>query len=105
MDVIVILLLNDRGSGSAIEKYTFLIFFFIIEFTHGGVFPKLEHGSSVTYNCESFKFDLVYTSVLKRAIHTMELCLDSMNINKIPIKYDWRLNERHYGALQGFNKS
>ena len=36
---------------------------------------------------KSFKFDLVYTSVLKRAIHTMELCLDSLNINKIHIKY------------------
>ena len=54
---------------------------------------------------ESFKFDIVYTSVLKRSIHTMKLCLDAMKIKNISINYDWRLNERHYGALQGLNKS
>jgi len=52
-----------------------------------------------------FNFDFVYTSVLKRAIRTMEICLSEMKINNIPIKYSWRLNERHYGALQGLNKS
>ena len=52
-----------------------------------------------------FEFNLVYTSVLKRAIRTMEICLSEMTIDKIPIEYSWRLNERHYGALQGLNKS
>ncbi len=52
-----------------------------------------------------FDFDIVYTSVLKRAIRTMEICLSEMKINNIPIEYSWRLNERHYGALQGLNKS
>ena len=52
-----------------------------------------------------FEFNLVYTSVLKRAIRTMEICLSAMTIDKIPIEYSWRLNERHYGALQGLNKS
>ncbi len=56
-------------------------------------------------NAESFEFDLVYTSVLKRSINTMKLCLDVMKIKNIKINYDWRLNERHYGALQGLNKS
>ena len=54
---------------------------------------------------ESFKFDIVYTSVLKRSINTMKLCLEAMKIKNISINYDWRLNERHYGALQGLNKS
>ena len=53
---------------------------------------------------ENFQFDLVYTSVLTRAIRTMEICLKAMDIHDIPIEYDWRLNERHYGALTGLNK-
>tara|TARA_Y100000590_G_scaffold406153_1_gene495069 strand:- start:2382 stop:3134 length:753 start_codon:yes stop_codon:yes gene_type:complete len=51
-----------------------------------------------------FTFDIVYTSLLKRAIQTMKICLKKMNIDKIDIKYKWRLNERHYGSLQGLNK-
>jgi len=52
-----------------------------------------------------FKFDFIYTSLLKRAIQTMEICLNKNNTKNIPILYDWRLNERHYGALQGLNKA
>jgi 2,3-bisphosphoglycerate-dependent phosphoglycerate mutase len=51
-----------------------------------------------------FKFDLAYTSVLKRAIRTLWLALDEMDQMYLPIKNDWRLNERHYGALQGLDK-
>ncbi len=55
---------------------------------------------------ELFQFDLVFSSVLKRAIDTMKICLSTMNFDdSMPIEYDWRLNERHYGALQGLNKS
>ena len=54
---------------------------------------------------ERFEFDLVYTSVLKRATCTMNLCLRRMGIDNISIEYDWRLNERHYGTLQGLNKT
>ena len=54
---------------------------------------------------KGFEFDLVYTSVLKRATLTMDICLKEMKINNVPIIYDWRLNERHYGALQGLNKA
>ena len=54
---------------------------------------------------ENYSFNLVYTSVLSRAIRTMDLCLETMGIKNIPIEYDWRLNERHYGALQGLNKA
>jgi 2,3-bisphosphoglycerate-dependent phosphoglycerate mutase len=50
------------------------------------------------------KFNQVYTSVLNRAVDTMKICLDQMELNNISIKSSWRLNERHYGALQGLNK-
>jgi len=52
-----------------------------------------------------FNFNLVYTSVLKRVIQTMDICLSKMGLSDISIKYNWRLNERHYGALQGLNKA
>jgi 2,3-bisphosphoglycerate-dependent phosphoglycerate mutase len=52
-----------------------------------------------------FNFDLAYTSVLKRAIRTLWLALDEMNLMWIPVLNTWRLNERHYGALQGLNKA
>lgn len=52
-----------------------------------------------------YEFDVIHTSVLTRAIRTMEICLDEMGITDIPISYNWRLNERHYGALQGLNKA
>ncbi|MEH6433641.1 2,3-diphosphoglycerate-dependent phosphoglycerate mutase [Massilia sp. DD77] len=52
-----------------------------------------------------FTFDIAYTSVLKRAIRTLWLALDEMDMMYLPIKNDWRLNERHYGALQGLDKA
>ncbi len=51
-----------------------------------------------------FEFDIAFTSVLQRAIHTLWLILDELNRSWIPVIRDWRLNERHYGALQGLNK-
>ena len=54
---------------------------------------------------DGYNFDLVYTSVLLRAKRTMDICLKEMSISDIPIIYNWRLNERHYGALQGLNKA
>lgn len=50
-------------------------------------------------------FDIAYTSVLKRAIRTLWIALDEMDLMWIPVVRDWRLNERHYGALQGLNKA
>lgn len=52
-----------------------------------------------------FDFDIAYTSVLKRAIRTLWLALDELDRMWIPVIRDWRLNERHYGALQGLNKA
>lgn len=52
-----------------------------------------------------FTFDLCFTSVLKRAIRTLWLTLDEIDLMWLPVVHDWRLNERHYGALQGLNKA
>ena len=52
-----------------------------------------------------FEFDIAYTSVLKRAIWTLWHTLDQMDRTWLPVVNDWRLNERHYGALQGLNKA
>ena len=54
---------------------------------------------------EGYTFDLAYTSVLKRAIRTLWLALDEMDMLWLPVEKTWRLNERHYGALQGLNKA
>ena len=52
-----------------------------------------------------FDFDVAYTSLLKRAIHTLWHALDGMDRTWLPVAHHWRLNERHYGALQGLNKA
>ena len=52
-----------------------------------------------------YEFDVAYTSVLKRAIHTLNHCLDTLDRDWLPVVKDWRLNERHYGGLQGLNKA
>ncbi len=53
----------------------------------------------------SYKFDVAYTSVLRRAIQTLWIVLEEMNLEWIPVTNAWQLNERHYGALQGLNKA
>ena len=53
---------------------------------------------------EGYEFDVAYTSVLKRATRTLWHCLDEMDRTWLPVVHSWRLNERHYGALQGLNK-
>src|SRR5215204_615710 len=54
---------------------------------------------------QGFAFDVAYTSLLKRAIRTLWITLDEMDLMYIPVHHSWRLNERHYGALQGLNKA
>ena len=54
---------------------------------------------------EGYVFDLVHTSLLSRAIKTLWLVLEEMDLMWIPVRRSWRLNERHYGALQGLNKA
>src|SRR5512143_1645657 len=52
-----------------------------------------------------FTFDIAFTSVLKRAIRTLWIALDEMDLMWLPVLNTWRLNERHYGGLQGLNKA
>jgi 2,3-bisphosphoglycerate-dependent phosphoglycerate mutase len=54
---------------------------------------------------QGYEFDIAFTSVLKRAIRTLWIALDAMDTMYLPIHHNWRLNERHYGALQGLNKA
>jgi len=54
---------------------------------------------------EGFEFDIAYTSVLKRAIKTLEIIQEEMSLEWIPVIRAWQLNERHYGSLQGLNKA
>jgi len=54
---------------------------------------------------EGYAFDIAYTSVLKRAIRTLWIALDAMDLMWLPVVHSWRLNERHYGALQGLDKA
>jgi 2,3-bisphosphoglycerate-dependent phosphoglycerate mutase len=54
---------------------------------------------------EGFTFDVAFTSVLKRAIRTLWIALDELDLMWIPVEHSWQLNERHYGALQGLNKA
>jgi 2,3-bisphosphoglycerate-dependent phosphoglycerate mutase len=61
--------------------------------------------AGVTLKKEGFTFDIAFTSVLRRAIRTLWITLDTMDLMWIPVYNSWRLNERHYGALQGLNKS
>jgi 2,3-bisphosphoglycerate-dependent phosphoglycerate mutase len=56
-------------------------------------------------SAEKYEFDVAYTSVLKRAIRTLWIAIDELDLMWIPVYRSWRLNERHYGALQGLNKA
>ncbi|MFC1599312.1 2,3-diphosphoglycerate-dependent phosphoglycerate mutase, partial [Candidatus Omnitrophota bacterium] len=63
------------------------------------------HAGAEALRKEGFAFDIAYTSVLKRAIKTLWIVLEDMDLEWIPVYRSWRLNERHYGALQGLNKA
>lgn len=66
-------------------------------------YNEAQHAGKLLNN-NGFVFDYGHTSVLKRAIHTLWIILDQLNQAWIPIQKSWKLNERHYGALQGLNK-
>lgn len=63
------------------------------------------HRAGKLLKAEGYRFDVAFTSVLKRAIRTLWITLDEMDQMWIPVHHSWRLNERHYGALQGLNKA
>ena len=74
-----------------------------VDLTPTGVSQAMSAGKLL--KAEGYEFDLAFTSVLKRAIHTLNHCLDTMDRDWLPVVKDWRLNERHYGGLQGLNKA
>ncbi len=74
-----------------------------VDLTEKGIQEGIEAGRLLSEL--GFEFDVAYTSVLKRAIRTLWYMLDEMDLMWIPVIRDWRLNERHYGALQGLNKA
>lgn len=73
-----------------------------VDLTATGVEQAKECGRLL--KAEGYEFDVAYTSVLKRATRTLWHCLDEMDRTWLPVVHSWRLNERHYGALQGLNK-
>jgi 2,3-bisphosphoglycerate-dependent phosphoglycerate mutase len=74
-----------------------------VDLTPTGVTQAMSAGKLL--KAEGWDFDVAYTSVLKRAIHTLWYVLDEMDRTWLPVVKSWRLNERHYGALQGLNKA
>jgi len=74
-----------------------------VDLSARGIAEAKEAGKSL--RDEGYSFDVAFTSVLKRAIRTLWLVLDEMDLMWIPVHRSWRLNERHYGALQGLNKA
>lgn len=74
-----------------------------VDLTDTGIAQAREAGRLL--RSEGFAFDAAYTSVLKRAVRTLWHVLDEMDSTWLPVTKDWRLNERHYGALQGLNKA
>jgi 2,3-bisphosphoglycerate-dependent phosphoglycerate mutase len=74
-----------------------------VDLTETGIAQAKKAGQLL--KAEGYEFDVAYTSVLKRAIRTLFLALDEMDRTWLPVMKHWRLNERHYGALQGLNKA
>ncbi len=74
-----------------------------VDLSEAGVAEATKAGELLL--AEGFDFDICYTSYLKRAIHTLNLVLEKMDREWLPVIKSWKLNERHYGSLQGLNKS
>jgi 2,3-bisphosphoglycerate-dependent phosphoglycerate mutase len=73
-----------------------------VDLTEKGI--EEANNAGILLKKEGFHFDIAYTSVLKRAIRTLWIVMENMDLMWIPVHRSWRLNERHYGALQGLNK-
>jgi len=74
-----------------------------VDLSENGIKEAREAGAILKQH--GYQFDIAYTSVLKRAIRTLWIVLQEMDLIWIPVYKSWRLNERHYGALQGLNKA
>ncbi|MGA2162668.1 MAG: 2,3-diphosphoglycerate-dependent phosphoglycerate mutase [Methanoregula sp.] len=73
-----------------------------VDLSHQGI--EEAHRAARLLHDSGFLFDVTYTSVLRRAIRTLWIVLDDMDLMYLPVHHSWRLNERHYGALQGLDK-
>ena len=96
----LILLRHGESEWNFLNKFTGWT---DVDLTENGIKEAKFSGQQILK--KKFTVDTIYTSLLVRAIHTAEIVSDIINIDRNDIKYDWRLNERHYGSLQGLNKS
>ncbi len=96
----LILLRHGESEWNLLNKFTGWT---DVDLTENGIKEAKFSGQQILK--QNFTIDTIYTSLLIRAIHTAEIVSDIINVDKNDIKYDWRLNERHYGSLQGLNKS
>ncbi len=92
-----------RHGESEWNKLNFFTGWTDVDLSEKGV--QEAHQSGKTLLQEKFTFDIAFTSVLKRAVRTLDIVLDEMDLMWIPVIKSWRLNERMYGALQGLNKA
>ena len=96
----VVLLRHGESLWNAENRFTGWI---DVDLSKKGIAESMEAGR--IFKRAGFVFDIAFTSVLRRAIRTLWIVLDEMDLMWIPVKTSWRLNERHYGALQGLNKA
>src|SRR5919197_348030 len=96
----LVLLRHGESTGNQENRFTGWT---DVDLNEKGRTEAREAGRLMT--AEKFEFDVAHTSVLKRAIRTLGIALDEMDLLWIPVYKSWRLNERHYGALQGLNKA
>ena len=98
--MLFVLLRHGESSWNLENRYTGWT---DVDLSPKGVLDAIEAGRRL--KSAGFEFDVVFTSVLKRAVRTAWLVLDELDTLWLPVNRSWRLNERHYGALQGLNKA
>ena len=96
----VVLLRHGQSEWNLANRFTGWV---DVDLTPQGV-EEAKQGARLL-KAAGFRFDVAYTSLLKRSIRTLWIALDELDQMWIPVHRDWRLNERHYGALQGLNKA
>ncbi|MHA2093559.1 MAG: 2,3-diphosphoglycerate-dependent phosphoglycerate mutase, partial [Candidatus Hodarchaeales archaeon] len=96
----IVFLRHGESSWNKINKFTGWT---DVDLSEKGITEAITSGQVLRDG--GYTFDVAFTSVLKRAIRTLWLALDEMDLMWIPVHRSWKLNERHYGALQGLNKA
>ena len=96
----VVLLRHGQSTWNKENKFTGWV---DVDLSEKGVVEAREAGKIL--KAEGYSFNIAFTSVLKRAIRSLWIVLDELDLMWIPVIRHWRLNERHYGALQGLNKA